>query len=125
MRRELRISATKAFREIVSMLDENDLEKRLNGLINIVEWLGSFNGTPCTYQLTTACNKEYAIYLRVVTPTISRVVKGYVSIERCLLETGTKLSTGSKKKWFYNKYVVPYNERLKEQKTNKQCQQQS
>ncbi|CAH7396194.1 conserved hypothetical protein [Vibrio chagasii] len=124
---DVRKSRLDALGKIKQLLDVPDIEGQFtdkNGSYHssekfIVSWLGNANGFGCEFQLEKCddmyrtmsgyvCVHGYASLIQ------QKQISGYQSFELGLIQVGLKLCSGNKQKMdFFNRYAVPYNERVK------------
>lgn len=88
----------------------------------LVTWIGNWKGIPSEYriELSDMVYKMYSGYSAVYScASLVHVkeFKGYQNVEMALIDVGMKLLSNRKEKiaW-YNKYAIPYNEKIKAQK---------
>lgn len=127
--KDLKESRETALSEIKSILDDPE---RLNEASNrqlfgshdrkqfIVTWKSNYRGMACEERIdiTDSFYKSYSGYGAIYCSVglfHEKQLKGFSTLERALLTIGLKLSRNSKD--FFDKYVTPYNERLKATQT--------
>lgn len=119
--REIRQEKLKAFNKIKELLDSKtfeDIPPSTNSIYHqssyIVSWMTIRNGASCKMAISRwHQDEQYKAALVVIGLTKNETAKVYRTIERALLEIGTRLMTGKRKEHFYVKYVTPYNIKLK------------
>lgn len=127
--KEIKESKARALSKIKEILDGGNVDEQFKNRSGnyysnekfIVTWFGNYKGMLCEFGLDK-CDEFYKMYsgyagiLCVRNLVFERQKKGFPTIEFGLLRIGLDLSrTKEEKLEFFNKYVVPYNERLKQQ----------
>lgn len=124
--KQIKESRNQALNKIIELLSSENIESQFEGLSGdfyskdkfIVTWLGHWNHIPAEYSLnkTDSFYKSYSGYAATYTTQglfHHHQFAGYESVWRGLLEIGLKLSPSNiSKKFFYEKYVLPYNTEL-------------
>lgn len=124
---EIQKSRTEALEKIRKLLDVPDVEAQFDKISGdyhstdkfIVSWLSNHH----KIASETSIDKTDGLYqsmsgYKAIKATRSLIhekqLKGYPTIERALLEVGLELcSSDEEKKDFFNKFVTPYNQKLK------------
>lgn len=91
----------------------------------IVVWIGYWNGIPSEYSIYK-CDGFYTEYsgykfIYVINTLFQeKLLAGYTSIERALIEVGMKLCCRDEKRAFFEKYATKYNARLQKEREQQQ-----
>lgn len=128
--KKIKESKAAAFEQIKKFLDADDVNAQFDSRSGdyhssdkfIVTWNGNYKKMWSEFGIDK-CDSFYASYSGYRAIYVARglfhekQLGGYATIERALLEVGMKLCPKNELEDFFKKYVVPYNERLKAQKS--------
>jgi hypothetical protein len=124
---ESRKQALDKIREILDKGNPDELFSDNNGDYYskdrfLLVWKGNYKGMPSEMRIdkTDAFYANYSGYKAIYASVglfHEKQLKGYSSIERAFIDVGLDLCRTKKdKRGFYEKYTIPYNNKIKEQK---------
>ncbi|MBT0607621.1 hypothetical protein [Aequorivita echinoideorum] len=123
-------SRKKAYLKIQKILDAGEVDKQFSHLSGeyyssdkfIVTWMGFYRGIPSEFRISK-CDSFYAAFsgYQAIYACASlfheKQFEGFSTIERALISIGLKLAPPKQKRYFFDKYALPFNEKIKNIKT--------
>lgn len=123
---EIKKSKANALEKIKQFLDASDVDGQFADRDGnyyskdkfIIQWNANYKGMLCEFTIdkTDTFYADFSGYKAIYAVRnlfLEKQLKGYSTIERALIDVGLKLCPPKEQKAFFDKYAVPYNEKIK------------